>query len=75
MNGYNDTNYGCGCCGVLTTIAIIAGALLLAVGIILGAIFSGFFLGIIAAVAIFAIVMLILLIILLIVRYCRNCSC
>lgn len=73
MNGYNDRN--CGCCGIFTIIAIVAAALLLAVGIILGAVFSEFFLGIIAPVAIFAIVALLLLIILLIIRYCRNCTC
>ncbi len=76
MNCYNESSRGGnGCCGILTAIVIIAAALTLALGVILGAIFSAFVLANIAAFAVFAVIALLLLVILLIIRSCRNCRC
>lgn len=74
MGLYND-EYGRGCCGILSAILIIAAALVLVVGLILGAIFGEFILTNLAAFVVFAVVALLLLVILLIVRACRGCRC
>ena len=70
-----DYGYGSGCCGVLSAILIVAAALVLAVGAILGAIFSGFITENLVVFIAFAAVMLVLFVLLLIVRACRNCTC
>lgn len=75
MGLYNDEYGRNGCCGILTAILITAAALILAIGLILGAVFSVFILANLAAFIVFAVIALLLLVILLIVRACRGCRC
>ena len=67
--------YDRGCCGVRTALLIVASLLTLAIGLILGAVFSEVILGALATVIAFAVVMAVLFVIFLIVSICRRCSC
>ena len=67
--------YDRGCCGVRTALLIVAALLTLAIGLILGAVFSTAILGALATVIVFAVIMAVLFVIFLIVRICRRCGC
>ncbi len=73
---FGNNEYGCsGCCGILTAILIVAAALVLSIGAILGAIFAGFITENLVVFIAFAAVMAVLFTLLLIVRACRGCTC
>ncbi len=74
MNTYNETSL-CLCRTVLFALAAFLSAVVLTVGVVLGAVFSTFFLVNIVAVAIFGIIALLLLIITAVIRYCRGYGC
>ena len=74
MNTYNETSL-CLCRTVLFALAVFLSAVVLAVGLVLGAVFASFFIENIVAVAIFGIIALLLFIITAVIRYCRGCGC
>ena len=61
---YRNDDYGYGCCGILTSILIIAASFVAALGAILGAVFSAFVTENLAVFIVFAVVMFILFVLL-----------